>query len=286
MYQINRLSNQKGQALLILILMISLVLTVLSAVSYRLSVDTQTTQLQDDAVSALAGADAGIEAGLSFASTVDSAVAVGGPKNFNTGEIGLRTLEDTGIDVSKSQVTVFNQPGDNLLTPEIEKDAQFTYYLVDPNNISSGTSFKGTVTVFFKEVDGDCSISRTKLALEINRINANGTVIRDLVEPCTTNRIGTPGLPVSDTAQGAFSKDTTLNKNISIKITDERLLIIRTLFNKTNLGFKAVPDSGSSIPVQGRIIRSYAVTNSGVSRTVDVFQTLPQLPAEFFVTSL
>ncbi len=286
MYQINRLSNQKGQALLILILMISLVLTVLSAVSYRLSVDTQTTQLQDDAVSALAGADAGIEAGLSFASTVDSAVAVGGPKNFNTGEIGLSTLEDTGIDVSKSQVTVFNQPGDNLLTPEIEKDAQFTYYLVDPNNISSGTSFKGTVTVFFKEVDGVCSGSRTKLALEINRINANGTVIRDLVEPCTTNRIGTPGLPVSDTAQGAFSKDTTLNKNISIKITDERLLIIRTLFNKTNLGFKAVPDSGSSIPVQGRIIRSYAVTNSGVSRTVDVFQTLPQLPAEFFVTSL
>lgn len=286
MYQINRLSNQKGQALLILILMISLVLTVLSAVSYRLSVDTQTTQLQDDAVSALAGADAGIEAGLSFASTVTSAVAVGGPKNFEDSAIGLGTLARTGIDVQKSQVTVFNQPGDNLLTPEIEKDAQFTYYLVDPNNIVSGTSFKGNVTVFFKDGDGSCSVSRTKLALEINRIKADGTVIRNLVEPCTTYQIGTSDLSVSGTTQGEFSKDTSLNKKISISITDERLLIIRTLFNKTNLGFKAVPDQGSSIPVQGRIIRSYAVTNSGVSRTVDVFQTLPQLPAEFFVTSL
>lgn len=286
MYQINRLSNQKGQALLILILMISLVLTVLSAVSYRLSVDTQTTQLQDDAVSALAGADAGIEAGLSFASAVTSAVAVGGPKNFEDKDIGLGTLASTGIDVQKSQVTVFNQPGDNLLTPEIEKDAQFTYYLVDPNNIVSGTSFKGNVTVFFKDVDGSCSVSRTKLALEINRIKADGTVIRNLVEPCTTNQIGTSDLSVSDTPQGEFSKDASLNKKISIQIADERLLIIRTLFNKTNLGFKAVPDQGSSIPVQGRIIRSYAVTNSGVSRTVDVFQTLPQLPAEFFVTSL
>lgn len=286
MYQINRLSNQKGQALLILILMISLVLTVLSAVSYRLSVDTQTTQLQDDAVSALAGADAGIEAGLSFASTVTSAVAVGGPKNFKDSAIGLDTLANTGIDVQKSQVTVFNQPGDNLLTPEIEKDAQFTYYLVDPNNIVSGTSFKGNVTVFFKDVHGSCNGSRTKLALEINRIKADGTVIRNLVEPCTTNQIGTSDLSVSDTAQGEFSKDASLNKKISIQIADERLLIIRTLFNKTNLGFKAVPDQGSSIPVQGRIIRSYAVTNSGVSRTVDVFQTLPQLPAEFFVTSL
>ena len=53
--------NQKGQALIIIVLMIALMLTVITAVSYQSTVEIQSSKQQEESVRALAAADSGIE---------------------------------------------------------------------------------------------------------------------------------------------------------------------------------------------------------------------------------
>jgi hypothetical protein len=281
------LKLDKGQSLLILVLMISLILAVLSAVSYRLTVDTQISRLQDEAVSALAGADAGIEIGLNLASTLQEA-SINGPFRFNTSNVGLTNLDN--IDATKSQITILKNPGNPFATPDIPKDSQYTYYLVDPNNLSAQSSFSGRVNLYFKENSnaGPSCNPRNISAIEISVIG-NSPVSKYLVEPCTVNKVGdgNPAVisasPPKNVGGVSFSKYITFNINST---SGAKFIVIRPLFANLQLGFEVTTPSGVAVPFQGKTIRSYAVTNSGVTRTIDVIQSPPQLPAEFFVTQL
>ena len=279
------LKLDKGQSLLILVLMISLILAVLSAVSYRLTVDTQISRLQDEAVSALAGADAGIEIGLNLASTLQE-TAIAGPFRFDTNNVNLTNLDN--IDATKSQITILKNPGSSFATPDIPKDSQYTYYLVDPNNLSAPSSFSGTVNLYFKENSnaGTSCSPRNISAIEISVIG-NSPVSKYLVEPC--NIIGNGNLPINNASSPKNVGGVDFWKYVTFNIgpsSGAKFIVIRPLFANLQLGFEVTTPPGVVVPFQGKTIRSYAVTNSGVTRTIDVIQSPPQLPAEFFVTQL
>ena len=63
------------------------------------------------------------------------------------------------------------------------------------------------------------------------------------------------------------------------------LLLIRVLSSsptQTRVGLYA---DGGNLPLQGRTITSEAKSPTGVTKKVQLFQSFPQIPAEFFVTS-
>ncbi len=61
-----RQNLQSGQVLLVLVLLIALVITVLSSISYRLTTEIQSTKSQEENVRVLAAADSGIEKGINI----------------------------------------------------------------------------------------------------------------------------------------------------------------------------------------------------------------------------
>jgi hypothetical protein len=53
------------------------------------------------------------------------------------------------------------------------------------------------------------------------------------------------------------------------------------MYNSSKLFFSAP----GNFPIQGKTVSSTATTTTGVSKKVTLFQSYPQIPAEFFTTS-
>jgi len=64
-------------------------------------------------------------------------------------------------------------------------------------------------------------------------------------------------------------------------VANTKVLIARVLFYGTKIGLQS---SGDLSP-QGRSLNAETKAKSGVVKKVKLFQSYPQLPSEFFVTS-
>lgn len=263
-----------------LVLMIAIVLAIVSAASYRLTSQTQESASQQQSIQALAAADAGIMQGLQRAN--QSPVGL-----YNFSGLGL---DIEGIDSSSSTVTI-TSTGNDFVTPVIQKDQQFTFHVKDFTN-PTGSNYSGSITMSFHSEGGsDCGNSltvRTQPAYEITYIYGpagSNNVRREVVEPCSTGRVISGG-SFAATSSGSytvngspFEYQTTINP-ASAGMPDLQLIIVRTLFSSSRFAF-----TGPSLPSQGKEIRSEARTIAGPSKVVTVYQSLPQIPAEFFVTT-
>lgn len=276
----NTIQSQRGQSLIMLVLMIAIVLAIVTAASYRLTSQTQESASQQQSVQALAAADAGIEQGLQRA---------------NQSPLGFYKYSDLnlnieGIDTTNSTVTI-TATGNDFVTPVIQKDQQFTFHVKDFTD-PTAPNYAETITMSFHSESGaDCGSSvtvRTQPAYEITYIYGpvgNNNVRREVVEPCSTGRVISGGSFASTstglyTVNGStFEYQTFINPS-SAGMSDLQLIIIRTLFGSSRMAF-----SGPSLPSQGKEIKSEARTIAGPSKVVTVYQSLPQIPAEFFVTT-
>ena len=267
--------GQRGQALIVLVLMISIILAVVSATSYRLTTETQTTKAQEDSVRALAAADAGIEVGLQRANNLPA-------QTFTYASLGLSLA---GIDSSKSRVLI-TDTSSNFVSPVIAKDGQFTFYVKDYND-AAAPNYASNITIYFRSESGNsCGAPRTQPAYELTYIyGPTGNLVRRmLVEPCTGPQAisgnSFTGTGAGATVNGvAFQQSYVINPATS-GMADMRIIIIRPVFGSARFGF-----TGTNLEPQGKLIRSEAFTTSGPSKIVTIFQSLPQIPAEFFVTT-
>lgn len=276
------LSSQNGQSLIILVLMIAIVLALVSAASYRLTTQTQTSVLQEDAVRALAAADSGIEIGLQRANTEPAQV-------YTFAGLGL-TLP--GIDAARSTVTITNS-STQFITPLIQKDQQFTYHVEDYANPQIGNAMN-FLYIHFLPQGSDCFPARTQAAYEISYLYYDTTgreqVKRAVVEPCsgqagaiTTSNASNFAVAQSGTyTVGSVNFPLMLPVDLAAEgLTNLQMVIVRSLFGPSTLAFTA--DTGA-IP-QGKEVKSQAHTIGGPSKVIQVYQSLPQIPAEFFVTT-
>lgn len=275
-YLHNTLRNgQKGQALIILVLMISIILAIVSATSYRLTTETQTTKAQEDSVRALAAADAGIEVGLQRANNLPAQTYTFADLNLNL----------AGVDALKSRVLI-TDTSSNFVSPVVPKDGQFTFYVKDYND-PSAPDYGSDISINFRSESGSsCAAPRTQPAYELTYVygpTAN-LVRRMLVEPCTGPQ-AISGNSFTPTAAGATINGIAFQQSYIINpategMADMRIIIIRPVFGSARLGF-----TGTNLEPQGKLIRSEAYSISGPSKIVTIFQSLPQIPAEFFVTT-
>ena len=289
LYQAPTRTLQRGQVLLVLVLIIALVITVLTSVSYRLTTETQTTKSQGENVQVLAAADSGIEKAISVISDPSSPST--GTFQFNNATIGLTSLP--GIDASRSRVIITNSVANEYVTAEVPQDDQYTFYVGNYPNFTS--FYTGNLILYYgSDGAGDCATPRSTPALEVSIIyGANGDQIeRFLYESCTSgmNIVGSYNTykmapdTVATTFGGINFSYNTISKPLDISLyPSAKMVIVRTLFAKTRRGFSS--GSAAQLPSQGKLIRSEAISKSGISKVVTLKQSFPQIPADFFVTS-
>lgn len=282
-----RSNSQSGQSLLVIVLLIAIVFTIIASASYRLTTETQSAKVQEDTVRTLAAADSGIEKGLQ---QLDS-LTVGTPYSFNSAQIGIGL---SGIDAAASTITVNTEQDQYFISPNVEKDGQYTFYLYDYPGGS--TTYNNQMWLSFGPqvaVSSGCGSGRTIPALEITMIKTDSSISRTVIEPCST----TPSLQYSSgqknfsatnhtiTTANGISQNFGYRANFSAaELNNVKLFIVRSLFTNTVLGFDTNAPA-VKFSNQGRTITAEAVSTTGISKVVTLFRSYPQLPADLFVTT-
>lgn len=268
-------SREQGQVLLLVVMLLATVITVVTTVSFKSTTDTQLTKLEEESQKTLAAAEAGIEK------------AIGDGLNTNTymySDLSLNNL--SGIDLANSQVNVSNQQSNEFASPLLQNDQQYTFYMSDYDNGTFSNPYTGKLTIYYGSEyssTGGCA----NIALEITMLSgasAPYTMKRYIAD--TSGKLG-PNVLTDPDNVGVTGLTTVDNTKFYCKTSqltmpaDAKLLIVRSLFDKTKVGLQGT----LTLRPQGKVITSEAKSQSGIVKKVELFQSLPQIPAEFFVTS-
>lgn len=259
----NKFSNKKGQVLLIAVMLLATVITVVMTVAFNSTNDTKIAKLEEDSQKALAAAEAGVDAVIK--QSVNSSVRIDSLGQFNTQGI-------TG----NAQVTTASKP--TFVSPLLQKDEQYTFYLSNyPNFTPQGVK---SLDIFFYSEAGQCP------SIEITVVSNSNVLDRHAYNTCSGTTIANADAetPIQTTI------DTTIFEAriaTPIDVSDSKIAFIKVLKGSTKLGFKGYQLDGSafSLPAQGKTIESEARTQSGVVKRVQLFQSYPQIPSNFFMTS-
>lgn len=273
-----KLGNQNGQVLLMLILISSVLLTVGLSMSQVNVNETKITKLEEEAKKSSQAAEAGIE------KTIDEIKT-----NPLTTQITIMPDRLNGVKV-QTEVTKTNDKngGTQFKTPVLKKDEQFTFYLAKYDSTAGSWSepFNGNLTFYLnsnKKVN--CGSGRDVPAVELTYIYTNpSTAEKYIIDPCGTfttpaNKILTT-IDNSNATMSEFAKRTNTVFDIDSSKAP-KIIVARVLYGDTMLGF----ESPSQLKEQGKIITSTADSSTNVTKKIELFQSLPQIPADFFVTS-
>ena len=252
----------KGQILLITVMLLATVMTIVLSVSFKSVTDTQVTKLEEESQKALAAAESAIEVAL---------------KDNATATIGSGSL--TSITGFSGRATIESLAETTFTTSIIPKDGSYTFYLgeyhLDTKAIDAPLNSQN-ITV--------CFTGTTKPAIEITLIKTSG-VKKYVVDPDhdQSGRIVNALASSSCTPNSNYSFSTTIpSADID---ANSKFLLVRVLYASTKLLFHG--DSSLNLPIQGRTVSSQATssTSTGVSKKIVLFQSYPQIPAEFFTTA-
>ncbi len=254
-------SNQSGQVLLIIVMILATVLAITFSLSFTSQTDTQTAKLEEDSKKALAAAQSILEASV---------------KN----DLGTYTLGDLGLNNLSGfsgNATVEETTGSTFVTPLIQKDEQYTFYLSSYPGLSSYSSVS-----FDLYLNSEASCPNAG-AIELTYINSDNSLSRSLIDPC--DRVTKDAGSDLATTSGADLNGISFNHKTSapISISNKKLVFMRALFTSTKVGVKEV--FGNNLPSQGKVTTAQAQTSTSVASTVRLFQSYPQIPSDFFVTS-
>ena len=267
----NNYNKQEGQVLLIVIMLLATALTVVLSVSFKSSTDTQITKLEQESQMALAAADAGIEKALNL---IKGGFINPGLWERTFRESPIDIIDWEGIDSDESKVLIDDEERTEITSPLILQDQSHMLYLSDYSKKDGFTNlWNGDLTIYFESQSG-------KPSLELTFIDENNDLSRAVYNSCTE----------PDSVEGALTADsetkTIENITFSCKVyfedvSNNKLLIVRSLFAPTEIGF----EGSINLPTQRKMIISTAVSTAGVSKKIRMFQYKPQIPSEFFVTS-
>lgn len=257
-----RATRESGQILLILVMIMAIAITIVLTITFTTRTDTQLTKLEEESQKALAAAQAGIESSLKSNTAINNLETMGGlGSNITTGSTSITTTDE-----------------DIFTSPNIVSGEAYTVYLgaYTPGSPATyGPSSGKDITICF----GDTT-SQPSLDISLLKDPALVTPVkRYLADPGSkfggSNKLGIingcTGYPEFAYSVVIPALDVGANS---------RLLIIRTLFGSTKLLV-----SQTDLPAQGRTVTSQATTKTGVTKKVQLFQSYPQIPAEFFFTS-
>ncbi len=256
------LQNKRGQVLLIAVMLLATVITVVMTVAFNSTNETKLVKLEEDSQKALAAAEAGIDAVIK--QSINSSVSINSLGQFNSQGVS-GTAQVT--EVSKS----------TFVTPLLQKDEQYTFYLSNyPDFTPQGVD---GLHIYFYSESGQCP------SIEVSIITFSNSLERYAYNTCggTTIANALPETPVQTTIDGTIFEARTPNP---LDISNGDIAFIKVLNGRTKIGFQGYEGGFVyPLPAQGKLIESEARTTSGVVKRVQLFQSYPQIPSNFFMTS-
>ena len=263
--------NQKGQALLIVVLAMVVALTVGLAVVSRSITNLRNSQQEISSQQALSAAEAGVQR------VIESGNIASGSFSSST------SYQASASPVSGATEFILN--GNN----QVSKDDAM-YIWLSPYTSDNAKLFldqdrwSGDLNIYW----GDSLVACSNAALEIAVVwntRAAPKVTRYTYDPCL-GRASRNNFTVATSLDKTIS-DIQLHYGIVIPVTNGFLARVAPLYTDSHVGALGVPVSGGSpLPTQGSIITSTGITGNNVTRKLDVFQGYPEIPAELFPFSL
>lgn len=261
--------KRRGQVLLIAVMLLATVITVVMTIAFNTTTETQVARLEADSQKALAAAEAGIDAVIK--QSVNSGVLVN-ITDLNSGQFASQGI--TGNAQVKGEASPY------FVSPLLQKDEQYTFYLSDYPGF--GNPWSGNLHLYFVSETGCPSF-------EVTIIKADYSQERYVYNTCSSpDTINTETHPENKTLTSQITTviDSTSFKyrtSTPILISGDFVAFIRVLGGRTKIGFQDV--DLKVLPIQGKTVESEARTASGVVKKVQLFQSFPQIPSNFFMTS-
>lgn len=250
--------HQRGQALLIVILIMVVSLTVGLSVASRSIINLRTTTEEENSQRAFSAAEAGIEKALATGAGITARQDLGNNafiEEVDIGEVsgtefvlngGNNVEKDNGVDLGLSQDYPGYATSQNILNLSIYWGSQ-------------GDTCPNSAAIEFIVISGSANSPRST---------------RYTYDPCSRGNNFSPAQtgPYSDIPGKTFqyrAQVGTINNGLIARVVP--------LYANTPLGIS----SGTSLPLQGRVIQSTG-ESGGTQRKVTYFAGYPQLPVEFF----
>lgn len=261
-------SYQRGQVLLIIILVMVVALTIGLSVVSRSIVNLRTTEEEENSQKAFSAAEAGIE------------------RLINSSAESLTLSDEVGTDASfNAKITSYAKNSNSFLVYNynlIPKDDGADIWL---SNYPTYTSpLNAQVTVYWGSPSDTCTnneSTNTESALQIVVISGdinspqNLAMTHYMLEPCSSRA------SVNNFSQNIQSGGVIGGKQFThsytVSVTNGLLMRIIPLYAPTRLGIS----STQPLPAQGQIIESTGVV-ANTERKLTVYKGYPTLPVEIF----
>lgn len=275
--------QEKGQVILILLLVMSVALGIGLSVVQRSLTDLSTSSKVEQSSRAFSAAEAGIESALQ--------------KNLST-DISFTVSQNQLQNQSSAEVVVkanLPQPGQALEYPAFGKEEIAHVWLVAPSDLNSAAYDGTTLNIYW----GNSDVSlQERPAIELTLIyqeNSNNYLGKKFFidnEPSrrSTNGFSAPNggcshpplaTSLSSTLKSFYCR-TTINVGSGDIPSLKKLMLVRARLLYTNIAqsFAVAPSAGKSLPPQATLITSTGVSGTS-SRSVQLFQVPNVVPFYF-----
>ncbi len=273
-------NNQKGQALLIIVLVMVVALTVGLSVVARTITNLKTTTDQANSQKSLSAAEAGVERAIQNIKAKNNASI---SDSFDNNSSFQTTL--TPVTAVANQKIWLN--GGNLL-----KNYEGSYVWITPydvsnfNNLFTSTWPGSQLTIYWGNSGEVCNTDpslNTMAALEVVVVTgtkANPSVKTYAFDPCA-DRAASNHFTVPTAAGTTLDGRSLPHSTGVISISQGLLVKVIPMYADTYVSVMG----DQQLPQQGTIIQSTGTSN-GTQRSVTVFEGYPELPSELFPLNL
>ncbi len=262
--------KQKGQILLIVVLIMVVSLTVGLSVISRSITNLKISTEEADSAKALSAAEAGIQRQLQSSTGLSSTFS-----NNTSYTTDIAAVGGTSILLNGGNLVPQDEGVDLWLVPHNGNNPDYTkpWSPSGPSNL----------TIYWGNTSGNCNNpNNVPAALEIIVISGtqtSQTLTRYAYDPCITransNRF-------SSTSGSGTAGGKSFPYSATISVTSGLIARVIPIYTNTYIGASSTTTAFYS---QGSMISSIGTSGTSgniVTRKVNVFQSFPQLPAEYF----
>ncbi len=265
--------NQKGQALLIVVLAMVVALTVGLAVVSRSITNLRNSQQEISSQQALSAAEAGVNQ------------IIENGANIATGSFFTTTSYTTSL-ATVSGATAFLLNGNNKISQDDATYIWLTPYSFDSSklfrdtdNVGHNLRWNSTLNIYWGNSATACNNAALEIAI-LYGSRATPLISRFAYDPCS-NRKAANNFSQPTSVSYSISNINLYNE-VSIPITNGFLARVTPLYADSYVGASSSDLVNHPLPSQGNIIISTGTTGSNVKRKLNVFQGYPEVPAELF----
>lgn len=262
-------NGEKGQALLIIVLVMVVALTIGLSIASKTIINLRTSTEEANSQKALAAAEAGIEQAI---------------KNNQLGtNVASGTFTDTKASYQTSVTAIsgtsFLINGGNPVLQDNGADLWLSNYSSDPSQIFT-SPWTGALTISWGNSSDPCSNSALEIIIISGTSKQSATSKRYAFDACAARSAS------NHFTQVGLNQNAVLGKNFffqttPITISSGFLGRIIPLYTNTTVGVVG----NAALPSQGTTITSTGILGT-TTRKVNVFQGFPEIPSEYFPYNL